>query len=103
MNPVRGEVWMVDLGLAAKVRPCLVINIPFKDDERAIFAVVPHTTSLWHTRFEVPTELRWLAHGAFDAQGIRPVPGRVFMRRLGIVAGDLLLQVETSARLWLGL
>ena len=37
MNPVRGEVWMVDLGLAAKVRPCLVINIPFKDDERAIF------------------------------------------------------------------
>jgi mRNA interferase MazF len=94
---------MVDLGLAAKVRPCLVINIPFKDDERAIFAVVPHTTSLWNTRFEVPAELRWLARGAFDAQGIRPVPGTVFVRPLGTIARDLLLKVEAAARLWLGL
>jgi|GEM_PF-1928460 len=83
--------------------PCIVISIPFKDDERAIYAIVPHTTTLWATRFEVPTELRWLAHGAFDTQGIRPVPGTVFMRRLGTVAGDLLLKVEASARLWLGL
>ena len=103
MNPARGEVWMVDLGLAAKVRPCLVINIPFNEDERAIFVVMPHTTSLWNTRFEVPTELRWLARGAFDAQGIRPVPGTVFIRRLGAVPGDLLVRVEATARLWLGL
>jgi mRNA-degrading endonuclease toxin of MazEF toxin-antitoxin module len=32
MIPVRGEVWQVDLGMAAKVRPCLVINIPFADN-----------------------------------------------------------------------
>jgi len=25
-NPARSEVWLVDLGLAAKVRPCLVLN-----------------------------------------------------------------------------
>ena len=24
----RGEVWLVDLGMAAKVRPALVISIP---------------------------------------------------------------------------
>ena len=24
----RGEVWLVDLGMVAKVRPCLVISIP---------------------------------------------------------------------------
>lgn len=103
MSPLRGEVWIVDLGLAAKVRPCLVINIPFTDEERAIFAVVPHTTSLWRTRFEVPTELRWLDRGVFDTQGIRPVPGTVFIRKLGAVPGDLLVQVEATARLWLGL
>ena len=25
----RGEVWQTDLGLAAKVRPVLVISVPF--------------------------------------------------------------------------
>lgn len=41
----RGEVWLVDLGLAAKVRPALVISVPYRDDERALFSIVPHTTS----------------------------------------------------------
>ena len=103
MIPARGEVWIVDLGLAAKVRPCLVIHIPFRDEERALFSVVPPTTSLWRTRFEVPTELRWLDSGVFDTRGIRPDPGGVFMRRLGAVPGDLLLKVEATARLCLGL
>ncbi|MEQ1858494.1 MAG: type II toxin-antitoxin system PemK/MazF family toxin [Chthoniobacteraceae bacterium] len=103
MTPARGEVWMVDLGLAAKVRPCQVINIPFADNERAIFAIVPHTTSLWNTRFEIPTELTWLDRGAFDAQGLRPVPRKVFERRLGAVPGDLLARVEATVRVWFGL
>jgi mRNA interferase MazF len=32
----RGEIWMIDLGLAAKVRPCLVLSVAFRDDERAV-------------------------------------------------------------------
>lgn len=27
-SPERGEVWLVDLGYVAKVRPCLVVSIP---------------------------------------------------------------------------
>jgi mRNA-degrading endonuclease toxin of MazEF toxin-antitoxin module len=27
-SPERGEVWLVDLGMAAKVRPALVISVP---------------------------------------------------------------------------
>lgn len=30
-SPERGEVWLVDLGYVAKVRPCLVISIPALD------------------------------------------------------------------------
>lgn len=30
-EPRRGEVWMVDLGMAAKVRPCLVISIAIRE------------------------------------------------------------------------
>jgi mRNA interferase MazF len=28
VNPDPGEVWLVDLGLAAKTRPCLVLSVP---------------------------------------------------------------------------
>ncbi len=41
--PQRGEVWMVDLGLAAKVRPCLVLSIPGKGEERSLVTLIPHT------------------------------------------------------------
>ncbi len=30
-NPLRGEVWLVDLGMAAKTRPCLILNVPAGD------------------------------------------------------------------------
>jgi mRNA-degrading endonuclease toxin of MazEF toxin-antitoxin module len=30
-QPARGEVWLADLGLAAKVRPVLVVSIPYSD------------------------------------------------------------------------
>ena len=41
-NP--GEVWIVNLGLAAKIRPCLVLSDYPADDELALLIVVPHTT-----------------------------------------------------------
>ena len=43
--PRRGEVWLVDMGYAAKTRPALVLSIPLEEDERALTTVVPHTTS----------------------------------------------------------
>ena len=52
-NARRGEVWLVDLGMTAKVRPAVIFNTPFRDDERALFAIVPHTTVLRGGRFEL--------------------------------------------------
>ena len=37
----RGEVWLVDLGYAAKTRPCLVLSIPPLDTDRALTTVIP--------------------------------------------------------------
>lgn len=50
-EPLRGEVWMVDLGMAAKVRPCVVISIRVGDTERALATAIAHTTSPRGTRF----------------------------------------------------
>ena len=41
----RAEVWLVDLGMVAKVRPCLVISIPALVQDRALVTVVMHTTT----------------------------------------------------------
>lgn len=50
--PQRGEVWLVDLGLAAKVRPAVVMSIPAAGVDRALVMLVPHTTSARGSRFE---------------------------------------------------
>lgn len=44
-TPRRGEVWLVDLGYTAKVRPCLIISIPALEQDRALATLIPHTTS----------------------------------------------------------
>ena len=43
-SPARGEVWLVDLGYVAKIRPCLVVSIPALMQDRALAALIPHTT-----------------------------------------------------------
>lgn len=38
--------------------------------ERALIALVPHTTSLRCSRFEVPLSVQFLRFGVFDAQSL---------------------------------
>lgn len=102
-NATRGEVWLVDLGLAAKVRPVLIINVPFRDEERAVYAIVPHTTAIRGGRFEVAVPVPWLAQGAFDVQGLRSIPGAVLLHRLGVLNPAQLEGIEQAVKAWLGL
>ena len=102
-KPKRGEVWLVDMGYAAKVRPALVLSIPIDDDERVLTTVVPHTTSTRGTRFETPSSVRWLKSGSFDAQGIGTYPTAKLIRKLGELPADQLALVEQCVRLLLHL
>jgi mRNA interferase MazF len=52
-TPRRGEVWLVDFGLAGKTRPALVVSVAFGDRDRSLITVVPHTTSLRCSPFEI--------------------------------------------------
>jgi len=97
-NPVRGEVWRVDLGLAAKVRPALILSTATEDDDRALVTIVPHTTSTRDTRYEVPVQVRFLRPGAFDAQNIITVPRGKLVRRLGKLTAEQMSEVETAVR-----
>ncbi len=99
----RGEVWLVDLGLAAKVRPALVVSTAFTENERALYSVMPHTTAVWGTRFEAVIPVKWLQDGAFDAQGIRPVPSKVLLRKLGTLNDEQLTKAEAAIAAWFSL
>lgn len=99
----RGEVWLVDLGYAAKMRPCLVFSIEAEDTDRALATVVLHTTSVRGTRFEVSLNVRFLKKGAFDAQNIISISHAKFVRKLGSLTDEQLEQVEETVKLWLDL
>ena len=100
--PERGEVWQVDFGITQKVRPALVISIPFADADRALIGVIPHTTATRGSQFEVSIPARFLGEGAFLVQGIQALPPRYFLRRLGVLTPDQWQLVESVLLRWLG-
>ena len=103
VNPARSEVWLVDLGMVAKIRPCLVLSIPAdEENDRVLTTVVPHTTSTRASRFEVLSDVRFLRTGAFDVQNIITIPAVKLIRRLGTLPIDQMATVETAVKRWLG-
>ena len=102
-TPERGEIWLADLGIAAKVRPVLVVSIPFADRDYALVQVIPHTTQPRGAQFEIPLPVRFLETGAFNVQGMMAVPAGRFLRRLGDLPPAQMRDVEATMRQWLGL
>ena len=101
--PQRGQVWLVDLGLSAKIRPCVVLSTAFSDTDRALVTLVPHTTSVRNTTFEAVVSARFLKTGAFDAQGLVTVPPARAVRLLGVLTAEQMAVVETAVCKWLAL
>ena len=101
--PERGEVWLVDLGLTPKVRPCLVVSTQIGDTDRALITLVPHTTSTRQTEFEAIISVPFLKQGAFDAQGLVTVPPARAIRLLGRLKSQELATIEKALCKWLQL
>jgi len=103
-NPNRGSVWIVDLGMTAKVRPCVVVSVPTDPQDRVLVTLIPHTTSVQGTRFEVTVRESFLRPGGvFDTQQILTVPQVKLIRKLGNLSQQQMDLVEDSVRRWLDL
>jgi mRNA interferase MazF len=95
-----GEIWLIDLGMAAKVRPGLLLSDYPADDELALLIVVPHTTSVRGNRWEFTAALPFLTAGAFHLQQIQPVSLGRLERRLGVLPSSSLKELRgTISRL----
>jgi len=101
--PSRGEVWLVDLGMAEKVRPALLINVPFSDSDRALITVIPRTTALRGSRFEIRVDVAFLKPGAFLVQNPVTIPPVRLVRLLGKLNPHQMAVVEAGIRDWFGL
>jgi mRNA interferase MazF len=85
------------------VRPVLVVSVPFLENERTLCIVVPHTTTLRGTRFEISIAHPTLDPGAFDVQQTAAVQAIKFQRRLGSLNAAQMARMEQALAAVLGL
>lgn len=85
MNPKPGEVWLADLGLAAKTRPVVVVSRYDLNPPRALVIYVPLTTQNRNSQYEVALpKLKFLKRDSFaNVQGLGSIPRVRLERKLG--------------------
>jgi len=102
MTPARGEVWLFDLGMVEKVRPALVLSVPYTDLDRALITLVPHTTALRGSQYEIQVAVPFLKPGAFLVQSVATYPNVRAIRKLGTLRSEQFDVVLTGLLRWLG-
>jgi mRNA interferase MazF len=98
MNPRPGEVWTADLGLAAKVRPVVIVSRSDADPPRALVIYVPITSQNRASAYEVLLpSTRFLQPGSVaNVQGIGSLPTVRLVRKLGQLSADALGEIKKA-------
>jgi mRNA interferase MazF len=98
MHPRPGEIWLADLGLAAKTRPVAIVSRFDPDAPRALIIYVPLTTQNRESSYEVPIpKLGFLnAQSVANVQGIGSIPSVRLERRLGTLPENTLAEIRQA-------
>jgi len=101
----RGDVVIVDLGMMAKARPCVVVSVREPDRERKMSVVVPMTTEIRGGACEVPFQKpAWLKEeSVVNVLGIAGVDHAKIVRRISAFPKDSFSKVEDVCARMLGL
>ena len=105
MSPHPGEVWLADLGLAAKIRPVVIVSRHDPEAPRALVIYVPLTTQNRRSKYEVELpELPFLRETSVaNVQGIASLVVTRLERKLGEVAPATLRQIREAIAFATGL
>ena len=100
-----GEVWLADLGLAAKTRPVVVLSRDDPQAPRQLVTYVPLTTQNRASRYEIELgRPRFLTEiSVANVQGIGSIPAIRLQRRLGSVSTEILEKIKQAIRFALDL
>jgi mRNA interferase MazF len=98
MSPHPGEVWLADLGLAAKTRPVVIVSRFDQDTPRALVLYVPLTTQNRSSRYEVPLpKLPFLDRDSVaNIQGLASIPTVRLERRLGRLPAAVMAEIKEA-------
>jgi mRNA interferase MazF len=98
MNPRPGEVWLADLGFAAKSRPVIIVSRFDSDPPRALALYVPITTQYRNSLYEVELpKLSFLHQKSFaNVQGLGSLPYVRFERMIGQLPEGVVNQVKRA-------
>ncbi len=98
MSPRPGEVWLADLGLAAKSRPVVIVSRHDPDAPRALTIYVPLTTQNRGSKYEVALpNLRFLREASVaNVQGIASLPLTRLERKLGELPRETFDQIRQA-------
>ena len=106
MNPQPGELWLADLGLAAKTRPVVVVSRSDPNPPRALVLYAPLTTQHRQSPYEVVLpKLPFLDRKSIaNVQGLGSFPRARFERRLGKLPDEVMGRIRRalSFALYLG-
>jgi len=105
MTPHPGEVWLADLGLAAKTRPVVIVSRHDPDPPRALVIYVPLTTQSRPGDYEVAIpKLGFLTSDSVaNVQGIGAMPVVRLERRLGKLPSTAVAEIRRALRFALDL
>lgn len=92
MNPRPGEIWLADLGLAAKTRPVVIVSREDPDPPRSLVLYIPLTTQQRGSRYEVPLpRLPFLnRESVANVQGLGSLPTVRLERKIGSLSAALM-------------
>src|SRR3989304_1161460 len=100
MNPQPGDVWLADLGLAAKSRPVIIVSRSVPDSPRALGIYILITTQNRQTKYEIPLlKLPFIREiSSANFQGLASIPTVRLERKLGKVPDTLMNDVRQAIR-----
>ena len=100
-----GEVWLADLGLAAKTRPVVILSRDDPQAPRALVTYLPLTTQDRGSSYEIELgNLRFLRETSVaNVQGIGSIPSVRLQRKLGSLPSETLEKIKQAVRLALDL
>ena len=98
MTPLAGEVWLADLGLAAKTRPVVIVSRHDPKAPRALVLYVPLTTQNRQSRYEVPLpRFPFLDRDSVaNVQGLGSMPAVRLERKLGKLSRDVMVELKAA-------
>ena len=103
MNPRPGEIWLADLGLAAKTRPIVIVSREDPDPPRSLVLYVPLTTQRRNSPYEVPLpRFPFLdRESVANVQGLGSLPTVRRERKIGRLSAGIMEQItERALRRW---